>query len=133
MKLMLDSSVVISYLRGNPATLTRLLRLNKRDVGISSIVLCEILATRHLGDRRAADLDQAELVAKRFTVLAFDSRAAQSAAALFARHDIQGDRVPVFDGLIAAHAHSLKVTIAYIDGDFNRFAVKKQLWAGPAT
>lgn len=34
--------------------------------------------------------------------------------------------------LIAVHANSLKLPVACVDGDFNRFAIKKLFWAASA-
>ena len=128
MKLLLDTSVVIRHLRDDPTILDRLLFFKQREVSISSIVLMEVMATLHHGDGRVTNRAQVRAAAAKFPVVDFDSKAAACAAALFAKHDIRGDRAPVFDGLIAAHAQSLGVPIAYVDGDFNRFKIKKQLW-----
>ena len=54
------------------------------------------------------------------------------AGRLLAAHDLKGDRAQVFDALIATHANSLKLPVAYVDGDFNRFAIKKLSWAASA-
>jgi hypothetical protein len=65
---------------------------------------------------------------QRIQPAAFDQRAARAAAKLLAAHDVKGNRTGTFDLLIAAHAHSLGVPVAYRDGDFDRFGVKKELW-----
>ena len=132
MKLMLDTSVLIGYLNDKPDVVTRLVAYKSREVCFSSIVLLEALTSVHLGQQRRANRANVAAAGHKYAVAPFDGRAATCAAALFAKHDIKGDRAPVFDGLIAAHAQSLDVPIAYIDGDFNRFAIKKQLWARSA-
>lgn len=132
MKLMLDTSVLIGYLNDQPDVVTRLVAYKSREVCFSSIVLLEALVSVHLGQQRRANRANVAAAGHKYAVAPFDGRAATCAAALFAKHDIKGDRAPVFDGLIAAHAQSLDVPIAYIDGDFNRFAIKKQLWARSA-
>ena len=58
----------------------------------------------------------------------FDARAAKTAAITFARHKLKNDMAGTFDALIAAHAASLKLPLAYADGDFNRFPGRKMLW-----
>ena len=128
MKLMLDTSVLIGYLNDQPQIVTRLIAYKSREVCFSSIVLMEALATVHLSQQRRANRGNVVAAARKYAVASFDAKAADRAAALFAKHDIKGDRSPVFDGLIAAHAQSLDVPLAYIDGDFNRFAIKKQIW-----
>lgn len=132
MKLMLDTSVLIGYLNDQPDVVTRLVAYKSREVCFSSIVLLEALTSVHLGQQRRANRANVAAAGHKYAVAPFDGRAATCAAALFAKHDIKGDRAPVFDGLIAAHAQSLDVPIAYIAGDFNRFAIKKQLWARSA-
>ena len=132
MKLMLDTSVLIGYLNDKPDVVTRLVAYKSREVCFSSIVLLEALTSVHLGQQRRANRANVAAAGHKYAVAPFDGRAATCAAALFAKHDIKGDRAPVFDGLIAAHAQSLDVPIAYTDGDFNRFAIKKQLWARSA-
>lgn len=102
MKLLLDTSVVVRHLRDDLAILDRLLLFKQREVSISSIVLMEVMATLHRGDGRAANRAQVRAAAAKFPVVDFDSNAAGCAAALFAEHDIRGDRAPVFDCLIAA-------------------------------
>ena len=128
MKLLLDTSVLIAYINEDSAIVERLVGYKARDVSFSTIVLMEALGTLHHGDGRPANRRKVRDAVARFIVISFDANAAASAAALFAKHDIKGNRAPVFDGLIAAHAQSLDVSIAYVDGDFNRFAIKKQLW-----
>ena len=127
MKLLIDTSVAIAYGAKEPLILERLVTFKARDEAISAISLLEPNISLKLGDGRAENRAQIRATIARFPVLDFDAKAAACAAALFARHEIKGDRAPVFDGLIAAHAQSLDVPIAYIDGDFNRFAIKKQL------
>ena len=131
MKLLLDTSVLIAYTHDDPETIGRLLAHKAREVSFSVIVLMEALGTVHYGDGRPANRDIIRKAALKFPVLPFDAKAAECGAALFAKHKIRRNDAPVFDGLIAAHAQSLDVPLAYIDGDFNRFAIKKQLWSRP--
>lgn len=112
MKLMLDTSVLIGYLNDQPDVVTRLVAYKSREVCFSSIVLLEALTSVHLGQQRRANRANVAAAGHKYAVAPFDGRAATCAAALFAKHDIKGDRAPVFDGLIAAHAQSRVSTTA---------------------
>lgn len=133
MRLLLDTSVLIEIERNNTAMAGRLLAYKKREIGMSALCLTELEVGVLLGrfhKRNRANLDA---LVKQIKVLPFDATAAKAASRLLAAHDLKGDRAQVFDALIAAHANSLKLPVACVDGDFNRFAIKKLSWAASAS
>ena len=128
MRLMLDTSVLIEIEHQNPVIEARLYDYRPHDVAMSVIALTEPQVGVEKGTLKAKNRARLAAMVKEFNPLPFDQRAARAAAKLLAAHDVKGNRTGTFDLLIAAHAHSLGVPVAYRDGDFDRFGVKKELW-----
>ncbi len=124
---MLDTSVLIEIEHENPYILNRLYRFSPRDVAMSAIALTELQVGVERGTLKAKNKARLAVQVKKFQPPAFDQRAALAAARLLAIHEIKGYPSATFDLLIAAHANALGVPVACRDGDFNRFAIKKQL------
>lgn len=134
MRLMLDTSVLIEIEHDNAAVLDRLKVYKPREVGMSAIALIELEVGVVLGAYRKKNRASLDWLIDKFQVVPFDARAAKSAAVTFARHQLKNDMAGTFDALIAAHAASLQLPLAYADGDFNRFPGRKMLWqAEPRT
>lgn len=132
MKLLLDTSVCIELTAGNEAMQARLRTFKPSEIGLSAITLMELEKGIALSRReyRKANRKDLEFLTQRFDVLPFDARAAETAARLAVKWERAGIRPGMMDGLIAAHAASLKLYLAYSDGDYNRFKLPRLLfWA----
>ncbi len=128
MRLMLDSSVLIEIEHRNATIIARLEAYKPREVAMSAIALIELEVGVVLGNYRKKNRASLDWLIDKFQVIPFDARAAKCAAITFGKHELKRDRPGSFDALIAAHAASLKLPVAYCDGDFNRFAGRKVLW-----
>ena len=128
MRLMLDSSVLIEIEHHNANIIARLEAYKPREVAMSAMALVELEVGVALGNYRKKNRASLDWLIDKFQVVPFDARAAKCAAITFAKHELKRDRPGSFDALIAAHAASLKLPVAYCDGDFNRFAGRKMLW-----
>lgn len=128
MRLMLDTSVLIEIEHRNAKVVTRLNAYKPREVGMSAIALIELEVGVVLGAYRKKNRASLDWLIDKFQVVSFDARAAKSAAVTFSRHKLKNDMAGTFDALIAAHAASLHLPLAYADGDFNRFPGRKMLW-----
>lgn len=128
MRLMLDSSVLIEIEHRNANIIARLQAYKPREVAMSAMALVELEVGVVLGNYRKKNRASLDWLIDKFQVVPFDARAAKCAAITFAKHQLKRDRPGSFDALIAAHAASLKLPVAYCDGDFNRFAGRKMLW-----
>lgn len=128
MRVLLDTSVLIELERETEATALRLRDFRPRDVAMSAITLAELEVGVLLGKYRKRNRAALDALTKRFKVIAFNDLAAREAAKLIAKQDLKGNRAGMFDSLIAAHANALGVPVAYCDGDFDRFAVRKLAW-----
>lgn len=128
MRLMLDSSVLIEIEHRNANIIARLQAYKPREVAMSAMALVELEVGVVLGNYRKKNRASLDWLIDKFQVVPFDARAAKCAAITFAKHELKRDRPGSFDALIAAHAASLKLPVAYCDGDFNRFAGRKMLW-----
>ena len=129
MRLMLDTSVLIEIEHRNPRILDALVNYKPREVSMSALALAEYEVGVKLGNAKKRNLATFRHLKAAYPALAFDARAGSAAAVLLAKHTLKGNQAGLFDLLIAAHANALGVTVAYCDGDFNRFAIKKQLWS----
>ena len=112
----------------NANIIARLQAYKPREVAMSAMALVELEVGVVLGNYRKKNRASLDWLIDKFQVVPFDARAAKCAAITFAKHELKRDRPGSFDALIAAHAASLKLPVAYCDGDFNRFAGRKMLW-----
>ena len=112
----------------NANIIARLQAYKPREVAMSAMALVELEVGVVLGNYRKKNRASLDWLIDKFQVVPFDARAAKCAAITFAKHQLKRDRPGSFDALIAAHAASLKLPVAYCDGDFNRFAGRKMLW-----
>ena len=125
---MLDTSVCIELSEGNPDVAAALRSFKTRDLGVSTIAVMELEQGHQLGQHKKLNRARIDAFLANIRVVDFDRRAAQQAARVFAGYERRGRRPPFFDALIAAHALSLGVRVAYHDGDFHALPEKSRLF-----
>lgn len=118
MKILLDTSVCIDYLRRKPATLEKLLAFKARDVLIPVHAVAELEHGIYLTFHRKAERERVAALTSRYTVVSFDQRAAVRAGHLLYLLGRQGRAMKHFDLLIAAQAIDAGVTLVTADADF---------------
>ena len=118
MKILLDTSVCIDYLRRKPATLEKLLAFKARDVLIPVHAVAELEHGIYLTFHRKAERDRVAALTGKYAVLPFDQSAAERAGQLMYTLGRQGRGMKHFDLMIAAQAIDAGLTLATADADF---------------
>jgi tRNA(fMet)-specific endonuclease VapC len=128
---MLDTMVSSEFIRGSNATLeSKILHARPSDISISCISEAEIrfgLAKKP----QAANLHRsAEAFLRAVEIQSFDSPAASAYARLRAIYQKEGLSVGSLEALIAAHAHSLGMTLVTRDKALRRLSswLKIESW-----
>lgn len=127
---LLDTTVAIALLRGDPTTLEKLSKLAIGDIALSALTLSELFA----GGAAAQDLRAAEAVAalaEDVDVLPFDQAAAEAYGKML--RDIAPKRRRALDRMVAAQALSLGMTlVTAAPGEFADIAgLTLESWARP--
>jgi len=106
LRTMLDTNLCIRVLRDRPAHLRERFNAEAEGLGISTIVLKELLYGAARSARPIERRRDVERFAARLQVLAFDQKAADHAADI--RHELEtvGQGIGPYDTLIAGHARS---------------------------
>jgi tRNA(fMet)-specific endonuclease VapC len=108
MRYLLDSSVIMEFLRWEPDRLVgRFNALPDDDVVISTIVLSELL----FGIEHSTKPEENRLRLEGFVVMAYDGDAAEHYSKIRQHLEQQGKTIGPMDTLIAAHARSLGVAL----------------------
>lgn len=118
MKVLLDTSVCVDYLRRNPATIERLFWFKIRDVMIPVHAVAELEHGIFLAFNRKAERERVAALMARYPVLPFGPGAARRAGNLMYTLGRQGLTMKHFDLLIAAQAIDAGLTLATADADF---------------
>jgi tRNA(fMet)-specific endonuclease VapC len=106
LRTMLDTNLCIRVLRDRPTHLRERFNAEAEGLGISTIVLKELLYGAARSARPLERRRDVERFAARLQVLAFDQKAADHAADI--RHELEtvGQGIGPYDTLIAGHARS---------------------------
>ncbi len=122
MRYLLDTNICIYAMRRAPIEVFKhLSALRRGDVAMSVITFAELLAgVEKLEETRAQNALALTLLTERVDVLPFDREAARSYGVL--RAAVPQRRRNALDRLIAAHAHSMSLTLVTNDeGDFTGY------------
>lgn len=121
LRYMLDTNLCIRVLRDRPKSLRDRFNREADGLGISTIVLTELLHGAAKSARPDHNRREVERFAGRLEVLSFDADAAAHAADIRAVLERRGLRIGGNDLLIAGHARSRGVVIVTGNlGEFNR-------------
>lgn len=121
LRYMLDTNLCIRVLRDRPKSLRDRFNREADGLGISTIVLTELLHGAAKSTRPDHNRREVERFAGRLEVLSFDADAAAHAADIRAVLERRGLRIGGNDLLIAGHARSRGVVIVTGNlGEFNR-------------
>lgn len=118
MKVLLDTSVCIGFLRRHAPTIERLLGFKTREVAIPAHAVTELEHGILLSSRRKQARQDVERLLAKYPTLAFDAAAARRAGALMYELGRQGITMKFFDLMIAAQAMEAGLTLATADADF---------------
>jgi len=118
---LLDTNLCIRVLRDRPMEIGKRFQLEVNTLGISTIVLYELLHGAAKSDRPAYHYELVEEFTSRLTVLSFDDGASYHASDIKADLGKRGMLIGPNDLLIAGHARSvgLKLITGNL-GEFNR-------------
>lgn len=116
---MLDANLCIRILRDRPASFRNRFKADAHVLGISTIVLHELLYGAARSDRPEIERSKVDEFAAHINVLDFDRRAADHAADIKAALAKVGNLIGPNDLLIAGHARSLGLKL--ISGNLREF------------
>ena len=119
MKAMLDANVCIRVLRDRPAHIGPRFKAEAPHVGISTVVLHELLYGAARSDRPDHQLQQVEAFVAHIQLRDFDRAAAEHASDIKAALASRGQIIGPDDLLIAGHARSLGLKL--ITGNLREF------------
>jgi tRNA(fMet)-specific endonuclease VapC len=112
MTYLLDSNVIIEFLRYEPSRLTqRFDQLPDDDAVVSTAVLSELLFGIKRSAKPEVNRHALEAILKRLLVLSYDAEAAEHYAEIRFHLEKQGTPIGPMDTLIVAHARSLGLTL----------------------
>lgn len=118
---LLDTNVVIGYLKGDPAIMTRMRGADDGSLAVPAVVVYELeygTLRSKAGDRRRRQLEEG---LSRIQQVPFDSRAAVAAARIRFDLERQGMAIGPLDLLIAGTALSRGATlVTHNTADFSR-------------
>jgi tRNA(fMet)-specific endonuclease VapC len=127
-RFLLDTNTVSYALRGDPPGVReRLRRIPMAQVCISCVTEAELLLGLALKPEATKLAELVNQFLLGVTSLPWDSAAAQSYAALASGSWKQGKRLAVVDMLVAAHAHSLGLTLVTNDRSLRHLAPRLRL------
>lgn len=118
MKVLLDTSVCIGFLRRHAPTIERLLGYKTREVAIPAHAVTELEHGILLSLRRKQARQDVERLLAKYPVLTFDAAAARRAGGLMYELGRHGLTMKFFDLMIAAQAMEAGLTLATADADF---------------
>lgn len=118
MKVLLDTSVCVDYLRRNPSTIERLFAFKIRDVMIPVHAVTELEHGVLHAFNRKAERERVTALTARYPVLPFGPSAARRAGNLMYNLSRQGLTMKHFDLMIAAQAIDAGLTLVTADADF---------------
>lgn len=124
-RFLLDSNVCIACLRRKPWALQRLSSVALNSVAVSSITVGELILGTQLADDPARELAKVEAFLQPIQVLPFGRDEAYRWAHLDAELRRRGNRIEAEDGLIAATAMALGMTL--VTGNTRHFERVKGL------
>ena len=130
MKYLLDTNVVIDYLRGVESVVKKVQKAKPSDLAISAVTVMEL---RYGAARRQSARLTAAVGAfiEGVTVVAFDAEAGEQAGLLRANMESKGIAITLADCQIAATAQAMSLTLASNDADVKRVpTLKVQDWRG---
>lgn len=130
MKYLLDTNVVIDYLRGVESVVKKVQKAKPSDLAISAVTLMELRygAARRQSARLTAAVDA---FIGGVTVVAFDAEAGEQAGLLRANMESKGIAIALADCQIAATAQAMSLTLVSNDADVKRVPTRKvQDWRG---
>jgi tRNA(fMet)-specific endonuclease VapC len=119
LRYMLDTNLCVRVLRDRPASARRRFNEEADALGISTVVLTELLHGAAKSARPAENRRAVEDFAARLEVLAFDEVAAGHAADIRAELERKGTTIGAYDSLIAGHARSRG--LALVTGNLREF------------
>jgi tRNA(fMet)-specific endonuclease VapC len=112
MKYLLDTNIVAYIIKKRPVEVfNKLFSVHWEDIGISSIVLAELWFGVEKSQYREQNKMALENFLAPFTILEFDSKAAETYAVIRADLEAKGTIIGANDLLIAAHAFSHGLTL----------------------
>ena len=118
MKILLDTSVCIDYLRRKPSTIERLLGFKPRDVFIPVHAITELEHGIYLTANRKSERERVAALIGKYEVLNFNQSAAHRAGQLMYQLGRHSMTMKHFDLMIAAQAIDAALTLATADADF---------------
>jgi len=118
MKVLLDTSVCIDFLRRHAPTVERLMAFKSRDALIPAHAVAELEHGIYLSQRRKQARQDLERLFAKYQVLPFETPAARRAGLLMYELGRQGLTMKYFDLMIAAQAMDAGITLATGDADF---------------
>ncbi len=133
LRYMLDTNLCIRVLRDRPPEIRERFNLEAGALGVSSIVLTELLHGAAKSARPDHHRIQVERLAARLDVLTFDEPAAHHAADIRATLERSGRPIGSYDLLIAGHARSRGLIVVTANlGEFARVeGLRSEDWLSP--
>jgi tRNA(fMet)-specific endonuclease VapC len=121
LRYMLDTNLCIRVLRDRPQSIRARFNAEADGLGISTIVLTELLHGAAKSARPIENRNEVERFASRLEVLSFDADAAAHAGEIRAALERDGRQIGSYDVLIAGHARSRGLVVVTGNlGEFNR-------------
>ncbi|MGZ0656903.1 type II toxin-antitoxin system tRNA(fMet)-specific endonuclease VapC [Coraliomargarita sp. W4R72] len=112
MKYLLDTDICIFIIRRRPESVfAKLRKLTVGSVGISSITYSELYFGAYKSQNPEKNLSALETFTAPLEILPFDADAAKTYGKIRRQLEQQGLPIGPLDQLIAAHAHSLNLTL----------------------
>lgn len=127
-KKLLDTNMVIAFVKGNPTIINKLKHQNFHDVYVSSVTLFELYYGAFKGQKTSQNLQN--IMNLKFQVLDFDCDDGQQAGRIRAELAAQGKPIGHYDVLIAGQAVNRDITLITDNvGEFSRIAeLKLENW-----
>ena len=118
MKVLLDTSVCIDFLRRKASTIERLMAFKSRDILIPAHAVSELEHGVYLAQRRKEARQRTDALLEKYRVLPFETAGARRAGFLMYELGRHGLTMKYFDLMIAAQAIDAGLTLATADADF---------------
>lgn len=112
MKYMLDTNMCIFIIKKRPShVLEKFKRLTISDIGISSVTLAELMFGVYKSQHQQQNKNALEEFILPLEIASFDDSAAMHYGRIRAHLENKGTPIGALDLMIAAHAHSLNITL----------------------